>query len=156
MSGYTLYAITPPTAETVRPRGPQNVGYSTDFVELLRAALHTNRAIALFGGYRLWGQRPDKSWALLEQCANGEGVMYGGDPTCWRTPAGTADLERHIAQVWSVQQYAKFLNWRTPEGQSGLAEDPEHWAASGVNTASQPADYIQGCHTRNLEKSALG
>lgn len=156
MTVYLQYALTPPAAKEIRPHGLQNVGYGPDFVELLRNNLHVHRSIPMFGGYRLWGQLPDKSWELLEQCTNGRGLMLAEDSTCYRTPAGVANLERHIADLWTVQGYAIFLNWKDPQGNCGLVEDPEFWRTEyGITTASQLADYIQGCHERNMEKSRL-
>lgn len=153
---YLQYALTPPAAKAIYPRGLQNVGYGPDFVELLRANLHRHRNIQMFGGYRLWGQLPSKKWELLEQCNNPRGVMYAEDPGCYRTPAGTANIERHIQQVWSVQGYAIFLNWTDPQDQCGLVEDPNFWREEyNITTAAQLAEHIGACHQRNMEKSGL-
>lgn len=152
---YQQFALTPPSTKAVRPHGLQNVGYSGDMIHLLRVNKERGN-IRMFGGYRLWGQLPSGDFTLLEQCTNGQGVLYANDPGCYRTPAGRYNWERHIQHHWSVQDYARALCWNDEPGHQSLTDDPEYWAAQGVTTAGQLADYVQGCHLRNMEKSAMG
>jgi hypothetical protein len=72
-------------------------------------------------------------------------------------PTTREDIEHHIANVWTLEQYIAFMNHDRGDGDrgAGLYPDLSAWAESGVTTAAQLADYIDGCHARNVEKSEM-
>jgi len=66
-------------------------------------------------------------------------------------PMTREDIQHHIDNVWTIEQYLAFLN-EGAEGM-GLFADVAMWAEDGITTAAQLADYLDGCNARNVEKS---
>lgn len=70
-------------------------------------------------------------------------------------PTTPAEIEHHIRNVWTLEQYLAFMNQDAGDGGFGLHTDLALWAEDGVTTAAQLADHIDGCNSRNVQKSEM-
>lgn len=72
-------------------------------------------------------------------------------------PTTREDIGHHIENVWTLEQYLAFMNHDRGDGDrgGGLHTDLSMWAESGITTASQLGDYLDGACARNVEKSQM-
>lgn len=131
------FVITPATATKVQKRGPQNAGYSNDIISLL--AQNCDRANpGLWLEHKLWVKDGNDYREL------GIYHTHGG----WQTDL-TDEMKEFIDQALDAVSLETYLKWIAG---TTMTRDLAHWAESGVTTARQLGDYLDGCVAREKQK----
>lgn len=135
-----VFAITPASATSIRRHGQQNVGYSDNLIALLAQNCDAKNP-GWWLEHKLW-IKEGKSYRLLATYHTNDG---------WQGEL-TQEVRDYLSEAEDMVSLETYLKWIAGET---MTRDLDHWSQSGVTTARQLADYLDGCVKRAIEKDRM-